>query len=127
LLGAGVQPERALDHIRWCGLSPNRVVIEPTEGDPIVDYDRLRGIVGLFDAADLQRGGYRCEDRQRNRVMHPVVTLSLGIVRAEPGHFRSHLEIAAAASEAKKQAKRMPGNSLFVNRRMGPSAGLEAG
>ena len=80
------------------------------------------GIVGHFDAADLQRGGYMCEDRQGNRVMHPVVTLSLGIVKAEPGHFRSHLQIAAAASDAKKQAKRMPGNSLFVDRRTGPYA-----
>jgi EAL domain-containing protein (putative c-di-GMP-specific phosphodiesterase class I)/GGDEF domain-containing protein len=83
------------------------------------------GIVGHFDAADLERGGYLCEDRQGNRVMHPVVTLSLGIVRAEPGRFRSHLEIAAAASEAKKQAKRIPGNSLFVNRRMVSRAGPE--
>jgi hypothetical protein len=54
--------------------------------------------------------------------MHPLVTLSLGIVKAEPGHFRSHLQIATAASEAKKQAKRIPGNSLFVDRRMGPGA-----
>jgi len=80
------------------------------------------GIVDHFDAADLQRGGYLCEDRKGNRVMHPVVTLSLGIVKAEPGHFRSHLQIAAAASDAKKQAKRMPGNSLFIDRRMGPYA-----
>jgi EAL domain-containing protein (putative c-di-GMP-specific phosphodiesterase class I)/GGDEF domain-containing protein len=79
------------------------------------------GIVGHFDAADVEQGGYLCEDRQGNRVMHPVVTLSLGIVKAEPGQFRSHLEIAAAASDAKKQAKRMPGNSLFVDRRMGPN------
>jgi hypothetical protein len=54
--------------------------------------------------------------------MQPVVTLSLGIVKAEPGQFSSHLEIAAAASDAKKQAKRMPGNSLFVDRRTGPDA-----
>jgi GGDEF domain-containing protein len=80
------------------------------------------GIVAHFDAADVQRGGYLCEDRQGNRVMHPLVTLSLGIVKAEPGHFRSHLQIATAASEAKKQAKRIPGNSLFVDRRMGPGA-----
>ena len=83
------------------------------------------GIVGHFDAADVEQGGYLCEDRQGNRVMHPIVTLSLGIVRAEPGHFRSHLQIATAASDAKKQAKRMPGNSLFVDRRTGQYAGLE--
>ena len=80
------------------------------------------GIVGHFDAADVEQGGYVCEDRQGNRVMHPIVTLSLGIVKAEPGQFSSHLQIAAAASDAKKQAKRMPGNSLFVDRRLGPIA-----
>jgi EAL domain-containing protein (putative c-di-GMP-specific phosphodiesterase class I)/GGDEF domain-containing protein len=80
------------------------------------------GIVGHFDAADVEQGGYLCEDRQGNRVMHPIVTLSLGIVKAEPGQFSSHLQIAAAASDAKKQAKRMPGNSLFVDRRTGPDA-----
>ena len=84
--------------------------------------DFASGIIGHFDAADLQRGGYLCEDRQGNRVLHPVVTVSLGIVKAEPGHFRSHLQIAAAASDAKKQAKRMPGNSLFVDRRTGSCA-----
>jgi len=80
------------------------------------------GIVGHFDADDVEQGGYLCEDRQGNRVMHPIVTLSLGIVKAEPGQFSSHLQIAAAASDAKKQAKRMPGNSLFVDRRLGPIA-----
>ena len=80
------------------------------------------GIVGHFDATDVEQGGYLCEDRQGNRVMHPIVTLSLGIVKAEPGQFSSHLQIAAAASDAKKQAKRMPGNSLFVDRRTGPDA-----
>lgn len=80
------------------------------------------GIVGHFDAADVEQGGYQCEDRQGNRVMHPIVTLSLGIVKAEPGQFSSHLQIAAAASDAKKQAKRMSGNSLFVDRRTGLDA-----
>jgi EAL domain-containing protein (putative c-di-GMP-specific phosphodiesterase class I)/GGDEF domain-containing protein/CBS domain-containing protein len=81
-------------------------------------------IVLQFDQADLLRGGYLGEDRQGRHVIHPLVTVSLGIVKAEPGHFSSHLQIATAASEAKRQAKRIYGNSMFVDRRAGPEAGV---
>jgi diguanylate cyclase (GGDEF)-like protein len=71
-----------------------------------------------FEAADVQRGGYVSEDRRGRKVMHPLITLSLGVVKVEAGSFRSHLEIATVASEAKGQSKRMPGNSLFIDRRV---------
>ena len=37
-----------------------------------------------------------------------------------PETFRTHSEIAAAATEAKKYAKRQDGNSIFVERRRYP-------
>lgn len=77
-------------------------------------------IIAYFDDSDLERGGYVCEDRQGHKVLHPFITLSAGVVKAEPGWFSSHLQIAATASEAKKQAKRIAGNSMFVDRRTGP-------
>lgn len=77
-------------------------------------------IAGQFSGADLERGGYLSEDRSGRLVLHPLVTISLGAVKVEPGQFCSHHQIAAAAAEAKRQAKRMPGNSLFIERRMGP-------
>lgn len=76
-------------------------------------------IVDQFDEADVRRGGYVGEDRRGQQVLLPLVTLSIGAVRVEPGQFLSHLQISAVASEAKKQAKRITGNSMFVERRHG--------
>lgn len=73
-----------------------------------------------FNNEDLLRGGYVSENRSGHKVLNPMTTLSLGVVNVEPGHYCSHHQIASAASEAKKQAKRMHGNSLFIDRRAGP-------
>jgi diguanylate cyclase (GGDEF)-like protein len=76
-----------------------------------------REIRSYFDGEDLERGGYLIEDRQGNKVFCPLTGLSLGVVLAEPGEYASHNQISAAMAEAKKQAKKMPGSSLFVERR----------
>jgi len=85
-----------------------------------------RDILQFFSQGDIERGGYVSEDRRGVAVLHPLVTVSLGALKVEPGHFLSHHQIAAAAAEAKRQAKRIPGNSLFVDRRAGPCAGPHA-
>ncbi|MGE5623112.1 MAG: GGDEF domain-containing protein [Bacillota bacterium] len=74
-----------------------------------------------YCSADRERGGYVSEDRRGRKVFHPLVSLALGVVRVEPGQYLSHHQIATAASEAKKQAKKIPGNSLFIERRQGSS------
>ncbi|HEX7646553.1 MAG TPA: GGDEF domain-containing protein [Noviherbaspirillum sp.] len=73
---------------------------------------------------DRERGGYISEDRRGRKVFHSLISLSLGVVRVEPGQYLSHHQIATAASEAKKQAKKIPGNSLFVERRQGSNLPL---
>ncbi len=88
----------------------------------IIDLFAAR-IVHLFSADDIERGGYFSEDRRGVAVLNPIITISLGAVRVEPGHYASHHQIAAAAAEAKRQAKRTAGNSLFIDRRAGPCAG----
>src|SRR5262245_28842745 len=80
----------------------------------------------LFDAADRERGGFLAEDRLGQQRLFPLLTLSIGAVPVEPGTFASHSEIATAASEAKRLAKRQPGNSLFVERRRYPVSSLRA-
>lgn len=77
-------------------------------------------ITAHFSKQDLQRGGYVSENRQGHRVLNAFVTVSLGGLKVEQGHYCSHHQIAAATSEAKKHAKRVPGNSLFIDRRSGP-------
>jgi diguanylate cyclase (GGDEF)-like protein len=87
---------------------------------------RCRAMMAAFAAAipahyspeQQARGGYQSEDRRGNRVFHPLISISFGAVRIAPGAFASHYQVAAAASEAKKEAKKLAGNSLFVERRM---------
>jgi diguanylate cyclase (GGDEF)-like protein len=63
------------------------------------------------------RGGFQSEDRRGQQVFYPFPTLSIGAVLVERNTQASHLEVSAAAAEAKRQAKRTAGNSLFVERR----------
>lgn len=83
--------------------------------------DFAKAIPEHYSAADRERGGYISEDRRSRKVFHSLISLSLGVVRIEPGQYVSHHQIATAACEAKKQAKKIPGNSLFVERRQGVS------
>ena len=85
--------------------------------------DRARA---LFPDEDVERGGFVAEDRLGQKREFPLLTLSIGAVPIEPGTFGSHSEVATAATEAKKMAKRDPANSLFVERRRYPVASLRA-
>lgn len=73
----------------------------------------------FYSSEDCTQGGYISEDRRGKKVFHPLMTMSLGVVKVYPGQYGSHHQIAAVASEAKKQAKKIPGNSLFIDRRQG--------
>lgn len=68
---------------------------------------------------DKDRGmnGYISEDRQGREVLHPLLSLSMGAVKIMAGHHYSNYQVAAAATEAKKQAKATSGNSIFFERR----------
>ena len=76
------------------------------------------GVVDFFSGDDLARGGYMAENRRGEMEFHPITTLSIGADWVEPGMFTSRLEIARVATETKKKAKTIVGNSLFVNQRL---------
>ncbi len=78
-------------------------------------------IHSFYSIEDRERGGYLSEDRQGVKVFCPLISLSIGIVKVEPGKFYSHHQISTAIAEAKKQAKKISGNSIFVDRRLGPA------
>jgi len=94
--------------------------------------ERCQAILAAFGAAipehfsvdDCERGGYISEDRRGRKVFYALVSASLGVVKVEPGQYYTHHQIATAAAEAKKQAKKINGNSLFVERRKEPHAVL---
>ena len=74
-------------------------------------------LADLIDPAHIRVGGYHGEDRRGQSVFHVLPALSAGCLVVEPSQFQSHHEVSAAVTEAKKQAKKIPGSALFVERR----------
>ena len=92
-------------------------------------------VANLLGIDERLRGGYMAENRRGELSFQLSPTLSLGAVKVGSGECESHREVAAAASAAKKQAKKRAqpgcaepaGGSLFVERRRlgeGVNAGL---
>ncbi|MDP2810379.1 MAG: GGDEF domain-containing protein [Rhodocyclaceae bacterium] len=81
----------------------------------------LAGFAGqasdFFSAADRERGGYVTENRQGEKIFMPLVSLSLGVIHVESDRYSAYHQVAAAAAVAKKEAKKLPGNSIFIERR----------
>ena len=71
----------------------------------------------FYRAEDREAGGIQSVDRRGNVTFFPFLSLSVGITEVTPYAHGSHQEVASIASEVKHQAKRQPGNSLFVDRR----------
>lgn len=72
----------------------------------------------LFKPEHLAAGCYTSETRDGQTRFHPLTSLSIGAIQVTPGQFMSHHEVSAAMNGAKKMAKKIPGNSLFVEQRL---------
>lgn len=71
-----------------------------------------------YERGHVLEAGIRGIDRQGQESFFALTSLSVGIVPPEAVHTcQSHLDIADLASEAKKLAKQIAGNSYFINRR----------
>lgn len=97
------------------------VLVFQSERWEVVCNDILDTIVKVmpdfYDLKDIQQGGIRIEDRLGNEHFFPFGSLSIGAVQVHAEAFASHHEVAGAMSNAKKQAKKILGNSLFIERR----------
>lgn len=71
----------------------------------------------FYDAADRTSGRFEATDRRGVITSYPLLSLSIGVVCASAGGFHSHYEVATLASEVKKEAKKIDGDSLFIDRR----------
>lgn len=71
----------------------------------------------FYSEEERNRGGMEVEDRQGNRTFQPLMSISIGAVVANSNHFNSSHDVSSAAAIAKKQAKKIMGNSLFIERR----------
>ncbi len=81
-------------------------------------------VPSYYESEDIARNGIEAEDRQGKQIFHPITSLSIGAVKIVPDHFRTHHEVAAAITIAKKEAKKIPGNTLFLDRRSVPCISL---
>lgn len=123
ILGAHSDPER--DFVGHIGGDDFIVLFQSEDWD-----SRCQAILTAFSEAvpafyseeHRRKGGYVSEDRRGRRVFHALATISLGLLKVQPGTYGSHHQIAAAAADAKRQAKKIPGNSLFIERRGMPFA-----
>ncbi|HEY8084614.1 MAG TPA: GGDEF domain-containing protein [Methylophilaceae bacterium] len=71
----------------------------------------------LYSGNDRKKGGIKSEDRQGKKVFHSILSISIGAVMVEKNQFDSYHQVSSAAAVAKKLAKKVEGNSLFVERR----------
>lgn len=72
----------------------------------------------LFKEKHMVDGGFSVEGRDGNVQFYPLTSLSIGATVIAPGQFTSHHEVSEAMSEAKKMAKKIHGNSLFIEQRV---------
>jgi len=77
-------------------------------------------VPALYDPQDRERGWIEFEERNGNTLRAPLVSVSIGIVIAEPGRYTSAAALAARAAEVKGVAKRMPGSKWVLDRRRPP-------
>lgn len=71
----------------------------------------------FYEQEHRHAGGICTFNRQGQEVFFPFVSLSLAALPLPVATEYSPLDIASQLSELKKQAKKQPGNSLFVDRR----------
>lgn len=71
----------------------------------------------FYSEEERSLGGMEVEDRQGNRTFQPLMSISIGAVISDKADFSSPHDVSSAAAMAKKQAKKISGNSLFVERR----------
>ncbi len=75
-------------------------------------------VPSYYKNEDIKAGGIRTENRAGQKCFYPLISLSIGIVNeTSTAQCQSHVEIADLAAGTKKQAKKIEGNSLFVNGR----------
>lgn len=60
----------------------------------------------LYDEADLRAGGFEAEDRHGELRFFPLTTMSIGVKRVRRNQFTRAEQVASAAAEAKRAAKR---------------------
>ena len=75
-----------------------------------------------YEKDALAGGGIWARDRSGEYRFFPLLSLSIGCVQPDVMACRSHHDVAALAAGAKHQAKKQPGNSLYLDQRRRPDS-----
>lgn len=75
----------------------------------------------FFTPEHIAEGGYFACNREGKKQFVPLLTLSIGIVHPDPDTCQNSHQIAALATDAKKEAKRFKGSYIFNCNRRRPS------
>lgn len=99
------------------------ILTEPSMAESIATEITQRfdaAVPALYDPGDREHGWIESQERNGGNVRTPLVSVSIGIVIAEPGSYASAAALAARAAEVKGVAKRMPGSKWVLDRRRAP-------
>ncbi|MCG9767644.1 EAL and GGDEF domain-containing protein [Pseudoalteromonas piscicida] len=75
----------------------------------------------FFTPEHVSAGGYWATNREGQKQFVPLLTLSIGLVRPDLQHCINSHQVAALATDAKKEAKRYRNSYLFVCNRRKPT------
>lgn len=78
-------------------------------------FERLA--IEFYTPEQRERGGLMLADRRGQETFYPLVSLSIAALPLNPNSELHRLDVTSRLSELKQQAKRIPGNSFFIERR----------
>jgi diguanylate cyclase (GGDEF)-like protein len=99
------------------------ILTEPSQAETIATEVTTRfdaAVPALYEPQDRDNGFIESQERNGATLRSPLVSVSIGIVIAEPGSYSSAAALAARAAEVKSVAKRMPGSKWVLDRRRPP-------
>jgi len=76
-----------------------------------------QGIRDFFDAETIKKGYYQSVDRKGKNRRYPLLSLSIGVVSTGVRHIGSYGELSSIATEVKRKAKSILGNSYYLDAR----------
>ncbi len=74
----------------------------------------------FYNQDDLNNQGIYCNDRRGKNQFYPLLSVAIGVVEPDWKYCKSHHDVATLAADAKHEAKKKGGNTLFLSRRRSP-------
>ncbi|MGK0515916.1 MAG: hypothetical protein ACI9W0_002347, partial [Gammaproteobacteria bacterium] len=86
----------------------------------IIEQFQLQSRI-FFTPEHIKSKGYWATNREGEKQFVPLLTLSIGLVEPDLQQCKNSHQVAALATDAKKEAKRYRHSYLFICKRKGPA------